>query len=95
MVTPASQKPHAGLRAERAESSKPVARSGSHALPIVRASIHSSTASSTNTLLRVVIRTGGGKAPDWTMRLRVDLDTPIISRTSRGLMNLTLHLPPI
>ena len=47
--------------------------------------IHSSTASSTNPLFRIVIRTGGGKAPAWTMRHSVVLDTPIISSTSRRI----------
>lgn len=38
------------------------------------------------------MRTGRGKVPAWTIRHSVVRDTPINSRTRRGLMNCTCHL---
>lgn len=54
--------------------------------------IHPSTASNKKPRLRSVMRTGGGKVPAWTILHSVVRDTPIISTTSRGLMNCTAHL---
>lgn len=54
--------------------------------------IHASTASNKKPRFRSVMRTGGGKVPAWTIRHSVVRDTPIISTTSRGLMNCTGHL---
>ena len=40
----------------------------------------------------LTVRTGRGNVPACTMRHSVVRDTPIISRTCRGLMNCTVHL---
>lgn len=63
--------------------------------PAARAFIQASTLSRTKPQLRPVMRTGRGNAPAWTIRHTVVRDTPIISRTCRGLMNCTPHLRSI